>query len=66
MLSIKRCRLAAPQWQRTEERQPMAAAEVIASEIAERHATIRFTNPDRPVRTLSRLQRSPSASKSEE
>ena len=44
----------------------MAVAEVVGSEIAERHATIRFTNPDRPVRTLSRLQRSPSASKSEE
>jgi hypothetical protein len=31
----------------------MAVAEVVGSEIAERHATIRFTNPDRPVRTLA-------------
>jgi hypothetical protein len=33
----------------------MAAAEVAGSEIAERYAAIRFANPDRPVRTLSRL-----------
>ena len=32
-----------------------AVAEVVGSEITERHATIRFTSPDRPVRTPSRL-----------